>query len=95
MKKAALAMGCASAYRSRVAGRPENGQSLATLRTGPLWIAYDKEVAQPRGSPDLARVDARAMNLLIARGAYWEAARMYPGELIELRQGARVIGRSK
>jgi hypothetical protein len=31
------------------------------------------------------------MNLLIARGAYREAARMYPEDLIELRQGARVI----
>jgi hypothetical protein len=38
---------------------------------------------------------ARAMNLLIARGAYREAARMYPDEMIELRQGARVIERSK
>jgi hypothetical protein len=35
------------------------------------------------------------MNLLIARGAYREAARMYPDELIELRQGARIIERSK
>jgi hypothetical protein len=34
---------------------------------------------------------ARAVNLLIARGAYREAARMYPDELIELRQGARII----
>jgi hypothetical protein len=38
---------------------------------------------------------ARAMNLLIARGAYREAARMYPDELIELRQGARIIEQSK
>jgi hypothetical protein len=38
---------------------------------------------------------ARAMNLLIARGAYREAARMYPDELIELRQGARLIEKSK
>jgi hypothetical protein len=36
-----------------------------------------------------------AMNLLIARGAYREAARMSPEDLIELRQGARVIERSK
>jgi hypothetical protein len=33
--------------------------------------------------------------LVIARGAYREAARMYPDELIELRQGARVIEKSK
>jgi hypothetical protein len=38
---------------------------------------------------------ARAMNLLIARGAYREAAGLYPEDLIELRQGARVIEKSK
>jgi hypothetical protein len=38
---------------------------------------------------------ARGVNLLIARGAYREAARMYPEDLIELRQGARVIEKSK
>jgi hypothetical protein len=38
---------------------------------------------------------ARAMNLLIARVAYREAARMSPVELIELRQGVRVIEKSK
>jgi hypothetical protein len=32
---------------------------------------------------------ARAVNLLIARGAYRETARLYPDDLIELRQGAR------
>jgi hypothetical protein len=30
-------------------------------------------------------------NLPIARGAYESAVRMYPGEAIELRQGARVV----
>jgi hypothetical protein len=35
------------------------------------------------------------MNLLIARHAYREAARIYPDDRIELRQGARVIERSK
>jgi hypothetical protein len=38
---------------------------------------------------------ARAVNPLIARGAYREAARIYPEDLIELRQGARLIERSK
>jgi hypothetical protein len=38
---------------------------------------------------------ARAVNLLIARGAYREAARMYPDELLQLRQGARIIEKSK
>jgi hypothetical protein len=38
---------------------------------------------------------ARATNLLIARGVYQAAAKMYPDELIELRQGARVIEKSK
>jgi hypothetical protein len=38
---------------------------------------------------------ARAMNLLVARAAYREAARQYPEDFIELRQGARVIEKSK
>jgi hypothetical protein len=38
---------------------------------------------------------ARGMKLLIARAAYREAARLYPEDLIELRQGARVIEKSK
>jgi hypothetical protein len=38
---------------------------------------------------------ARAMNLLIARHAFREAVRLYPEDLIELRQGARVVERSK
>jgi hypothetical protein len=38
---------------------------------------------------------ARAMNLLIARAAYREAARLYPDELIELRQGARIVEKSQ
>jgi hypothetical protein len=38
---------------------------------------------------------ARAVNMLIARGAYREAARMYPEDLIELRQGARIMEKSK
>jgi hypothetical protein len=38
---------------------------------------------------------AQAVNLLIARGAYQAAAKMYPEDLIELRQGARVIEKSK
>jgi hypothetical protein len=38
---------------------------------------------------------ARATNLMIARGAYRSAVRMYPEDLIELRQGARVIEKSK
>jgi hypothetical protein len=37
----------------------------------------------------------RAMNLLIARGAYREAARIYQDDLIELRQDALVVERSK
>jgi hypothetical protein len=41
---------------------------------------------------DYDEVLARAVNLLIARGAYRAAARMYPENLIGLRQGARVTG---
>jgi hypothetical protein len=38
---------------------------------------------------DHHEVLARAVNLLIARRAYQAAARMYPEDLIELRQRAR------
>jgi hypothetical protein len=38
---------------------------------------------------------ARAVNMLIARGAYRAAVRMYPEDLIELRQGAHVIEKSQ
>jgi hypothetical protein len=44
---------------------------------------------------DHDEVLARAVNLLIARHAYREAARLYLEDLIELRQGARVIEKSK
>jgi hypothetical protein len=44
---------------------------------------------------DHDEVLARAVNLLIARHAYREAARLYPEDLIELRQGARIIEKSK
>jgi hypothetical protein len=44
---------------------------------------------------DHDEVLARAINLLVARGAYRQAARLYPDDLIELRQGARVIEKSK
>jgi hypothetical protein len=44
---------------------------------------------------DHDEVLAQAINLLIACHAYREAARMYPEDLIELRQGARVIEKSK
>jgi hypothetical protein len=46
-------------------------------------------------SHDHDQVLARAVNLLIARHAYREAARIYPDNLIELRQGAPVIEKSK
>jgi hypothetical protein len=38
---------------------------------------------------------ARAANLMIARGAYREAARMYPDDKILLYGGARVIEKNK
>jgi hypothetical protein len=48
-------------------------------------------VVRSNGTDDVL---TRAMNLLIARGAYHVAARLYPDELVELRQGARGIERS-
>jgi hypothetical protein len=38
---------------------------------------------------------ACAVNLPIALGAHHVAARLYPDDLIELRQGVRIIERSK
>jgi hypothetical protein len=38
---------------------------------------------------------AQAVSLFIARGAYRAAVPMYPDDLIELRQGAHVIEKSK
>jgi hypothetical protein len=35
------------------------------------------------------------MNILIARGAFRETARLYPEDLMELRQGARIVEKSK
>jgi hypothetical protein len=46
-------------------------------------------------SDGLVEVLARATNLLIARAAYQATAKMYPDELIELRQGARIVEPSK
>jgi hypothetical protein len=50
------------------------------------------EVVRSNGTDEVL---ARAGQMLIARGAYREAVRMYPEDLIELRQGAREIDRSK
>jgi hypothetical protein len=38
---------------------------------------------------------ARCTNLPIAQAAYRAAARMYPEDLIELRQGARIVEKSR
>jgi hypothetical protein len=57
-----------------------------------LRVNISDEVVRSNGTDDVL---ARAMNLLIARGAYREAARLYPEDLIELRQGARIIERSR
>jgi hypothetical protein len=40
-------------------------------------------------------IGSSAVNLLIARGAYRAAARLYPEDSIELRQGVRIIERNK
>jgi len=38
---------------------------------------------------------AYAVNLLVGRAAYETAVRMYPKDLIQMRQGARVIEKSR
>jgi hypothetical protein len=40
-------------------------------------------------------VIARAANLLVGRAAYETAARLYPKDRIDYRDGARIIARSK
>jgi len=50
------------------------------------------KVVRSNGSDELL---ARATNMVIAKGAYSAAAQMYPDDKIELRQGARVIEKSK
>jgi hypothetical protein len=39
-------------------------------------------------------VVARAANLLVGRAAYETARRMYPGDRVDYRHGARIIARS-
>jgi hypothetical protein len=69
--------------------------SLAIRLAGPQAMGDELsfKVVRPNDH-DHDEVLARAVNLL-ARGAYRAAVRMYPNDLIELRQGARVIERSK
>jgi hypothetical protein len=45
--------------------------------------------------PAYDEVIALAANQLVGRAAYETAARMYPRERIEMRQGARIIEKSK
>jgi hypothetical protein len=63
-------------------------------RTRPKAMTEDLpfKVVRSNGTDEVL---ARAMNLLVARAAYREAARLYPEDLIELRQGARVIEKSR
>jgi len=49
-------------------------------------------IVRSNGSDEIL---ARATNMVIAKGAYSAAAGMYPDDRIELRQGARVIEKSK
>jgi hypothetical protein len=63
-------------------------------RTRPKAMTEDLpfKVVRSNGTDEVL---ARAMNLLVARATYREAARLYPEDLIELRQGARVIEKSR
>ena len=51
-------------------------------------------IVRPQGD-DQDEVLARAANLKIARGAYSAAIQLYPGDRIELRQGACLVYYSK
>jgi hypothetical protein len=73
----------------------EGGGGDAGLRADAAEAMIDElpfKVVRSNGTDEVL---PRAVNLLIARGAYHVAARLYPDELIELRQGARVIERCK
>jgi hypothetical protein len=50
------------------------------------------KVVRSKGTDE---VFARAVNLLIARGAYRTAARLYPEDKILLCRGARVVEQTK
>jgi hypothetical protein len=73
--------------------RPRDGQRYQN--------SAGAEGLDPRRTDELAfkvvryEVLSRSVNLIIARGAYREAASMYPEDTMLLCQGTRVIERSK
>jgi hypothetical protein len=72
----------------RPIGTPARSSGAAEAMTDDLPF----RVVRSNGTDEVL---VRAMNLLIARGAYREAARLYPEDLIEPRQGARIVEKSK
>jgi hypothetical protein len=88
---------------SEGAPRPEEGGACrssiapaAVCAGAPLVAAFAPVVAQPLISAASApRSGALGHPPPIAQAAYRAAAKMYPEELIELRQGARIVEKSK
>jgi hypothetical protein len=52
-------------------------------------LPFGRQIKRPR------RCFSACHEPAIARGAYQAAAKMYPDDLIELRQGARIVEKSK
>jgi hypothetical protein len=68
-------------------GRQSGGRSLAASRNG----ENEGKPAAADATPRLVGAARHWDSFSFARGAYREAARMYPEDLIELRQGARIL----
>jgi hypothetical protein len=67
--------------------RGSSGVSADNARSAADRLSHDDRRAAVQGRS--------IINLLFARGAYRAVARLYPEDLIELRQGARVIEGSR
>jgi hypothetical protein len=90
----ACGLGCTCGISLRRRRLPKPRLALTTPGRPSNACASDDRRASSRRSNGTEEVLARAMNLLIARGAYREAARMHPEDLIRAAPG-RIIERSK
>jgi hypothetical protein len=84
---ALTAEGCGSGGRERIQHDVGRGSAEAAMTDE---LAF--KVVRINGTYEVL---SRCVNLTIARGAYREAARMYPEDKILLCQGTRVIERSR
>ena len=57
------------------------------------WTSYPSKIVKMHGSKD--EVIARVENFLICKAAFEKALFVYPNDHLEMRQGARIILKSK